>query len=75
MKKAAIVACSNAKDTQYSSQIADLTTYLQSLGIEAVLEVCGPDMPIAKTCEIGHSHDSKAVIIGRELQLGSDRSQ
>ena len=31
MKKAAIVACSNAKDTQYSSQIADLTIYLQSL--------------------------------------------
>jgi muramoyltetrapeptide carboxypeptidase LdcA involved in peptidoglycan recycling len=29
-------------------------------------------MPIAKTAEIGHGHDSKAVIIGRELQLGSD---
>ena len=40
--------------------------------VTLVKEVCGPDMPIAKTAEIGHGHDSKAIIIGRELQLGSD---
>ena len=39
--------------------------------VTLVKEVCGPDMPIAKTAEIGHGHDSKAIIIGRELQLGS----
>ena len=39
--------------------------------VTLVQEVCGPDMPIAKTAEIGHGHDSKAIIIGRELQLGS----
>lgn len=38
--------------------------------VTLVQEVCGPDMPIAKTAEIGHGHDSKAIIIGRELQLG-----
>ena len=39
--------------------------------VTLVKEVCGSDMPIAKTCEIGHGHDSKAIIIGRELQPGS----
>ena len=40
MKKAAIVACSNAKEFQYRPQIDDLTDYLHSVGIEAVLSDC-----------------------------------
>ena len=40
MKKAAIVACSNAKEFQYRPQIDDLTDYLHSVGIEAELSDC-----------------------------------
>jgi muramoyltetrapeptide carboxypeptidase LdcA involved in peptidoglycan recycling len=40
MKKAAIVACSNAKEFQYKPQIDDLTAYLHSVGIEAELSDC-----------------------------------
>lgn len=36
---------------------------------ELVKECVGPDMPIAKTYEIGHGIDSKAVEIGKEIYL------
>ena len=32
-------------------------------------EVCGQNIPIAKTSEIGHGDDSKAIVIGREIEL------
>ncbi len=42
-------------------------------GAEAVCELvrhfAGPEMPVAKTQEIGHGEDSKAVVIGRDLVL------
>ena len=37
--------------------------------VTLVKEACGPEMPIAKTLEIGHGDDSKAIIIGREIEL------
>ena len=37
--------------------------------VTLVKEACGPEMPIAKTFEIGHGDDSKAIIIGREIEL------
>ena len=37
--------------------------------VTLVKEVCGPDMPVATTSEIGHGDDSKAIIIGREIEL------
>jgi len=37
--------------------------------ITLVKEICGPEMPIAKTAEIGHDDDSKAIVIGREICL------
>ena len=37
--------------------------------ITLVKEICGPEMPIAKTAEIGHGDDSKAIVIGREICL------
>lgn len=37
--------------------------------VTLVKEVCGPDMPIAVTPEIGHGDDSKAIMIGREIEL------
>ena len=41
---------------------------------ELVQRYVGPDMPIAKTYEIGHGVDSKAVVIGREIHLrGAER--
>lgn len=42
--------------------------------VSLVKEVCGPALPIATTLEIGHGDDSKAIIIGREIELRS-RSQ
>ena len=37
--------------------------------ITLVKEVCGQNIPIAKTSEIGHGDDSKAIVIGREIEL------
>ena len=37
--------------------------------VTLVKEYAGPDMPIAKTREIGHGSDAKAIVIGRELTL------
>ncbi len=37
--------------------------------ITLVKEACGPEMPIAKTAEIGHGDDSKAIVIGRGIEL------
>ena len=37
--------------------------------ITLVKEICGREMPIAKTAEIGHGDDSKAIVIGREIEL------
>ena len=37
--------------------------------ITLVKEICGPEMPVAKTAEIGHGDDSKAIVIGREIEL------
>lgn len=37
--------------------------------ITLVKEVCGKEMPIAKTAEIGHGDDSKAIVIGREIDI------
>lgn len=37
--------------------------------ISLVKEVAGPDMPIAKTQEIGHGTDAKAMIIGENMVL------
>ena len=37
--------------------------------VTLVKEVCGPDMPVATTSEIGHGDDSKAIMIGREIEL------
>ena len=37
--------------------------------VTLVKEVCGPDMPVATTSEIGHGDDSKAIIVGREIEL------
>ena len=37
--------------------------------VTLVKEVCGPEMPIAVTGEIGHGDDSKAIVIGREIEL------
>ena len=37
--------------------------------VTLVKEVCGPDLPVATTPEIGHGDDSKAIMIGREIEL------
>ena len=37
--------------------------------VTLVKEVCGPELPIAVTGEIGHGDDSKAIVIGREIEL------
>ena len=37
--------------------------------ISLVCRFAGPGMPVAKTGEIGHGHDSKAVMIGSEIEL------
>ena len=34
-----------------------------------VKEAAGPDLPIAKTQEIGHGADSKAIVIGKAFSL------
>jgi muramoyltetrapeptide carboxypeptidase LdcA involved in peptidoglycan recycling len=36
---------------------------------ELVIRYVGPSIPIAKTFEIGHGIDSKAIEIGKELYL------
>ncbi len=40
--------------------------------IKLVKEYAG-DLPIAKTCEIGHGNDSKAIIIGEKIVLSAQR--
>ena len=37
--------------------------------VTLVKEVCGPELPIAVTGEIGHGDDSKAIVIGWEIEL------
>ena len=37
--------------------------------VTLVKEACGTEMPIAKTSEIGHGGNSKAIVIGREIAL------
>ena len=37
--------------------------------VTLVKEICGREMPIAKTAEVGHGDDSKAIVIGREIEL------
>ena len=41
--------------------------------VELVKEVCGRELPIAKTAEIGHGDDSKAIVIGREIELADKK--
>ena len=41
--------------------------------VTLVKEACGPGMPVAKTAEIGHGGNSKAIVIGREIALSSGR--
>lgn len=37
--------------------------------VELVKEYAGPNIPIAKTSQIGHGKDSKAIIIGEKISL------
>ena len=37
--------------------------------VTLVKEICGREMPVAKTAEVGHGDDSKAIVIGREIEL------
>ena len=41
--------------------------------VALVKEVCGRELPIAKTAEIGHGDDSKAIVIGREIELADKK--
>ena len=40
MKKAAIAACSNARQSKYRQETEDLTAFLKSVGIHPVLSEC-----------------------------------
>ena len=40
MKKAAIVACSNARQSKYRQETEDLTAFLESIGIQTELSDC-----------------------------------
>ena len=40
MKKAAIAACSNARQSKYRQETEDLTAFLESIGIQAELSDC-----------------------------------
>ena len=42
--------------------------------VTLVKEVCGPGLPIAVTGEIGHGDDSKAIVIGREIDLHTSKN-
>lgn len=37
--------------------------------VSLIREVCCGEVPVAKTSEIGHGHDSKAIVIGRKLKV------
>lgn len=39
--------------------------------IELVKDYAGPGLPIAKTGEIGHKNDSKAIVIGKQIEIKS----
>ena len=39
--------------------------------VTLVKGVCGQNIPLAQTTEIGHGDDSKAIVIGREIELSS----
>ena len=43
--------------------------------VTLVKEACGTKMPIAKTAEIGHGGNSKAIVIGREIALRGEASE
>lgn len=59
--------------------LGTFTTMEKEEGTEAVCELVlhfsGSRMPVAKTQEIGHGEDARAVVIGRDLELpGNPRS-
>jgi len=37
--------------------------------VDLVMGIVGIDMPIVRTKEIGHGIDSKAIVIGKEIEL------
>lgn len=37
--------------------------------VELVKDYAGPGLPIAKTGEIGHKNDSKAIVIGKQIEM------
>lgn len=39
--------------------------------VELVKDYAGPGLPIAKTGEIGHKNDSKAIVIGKQIEIKS----
>ena len=41
--------------------------------VTLVKQACGPGLPVAKTADIGHGGNSKAIVIGREIALSSGR--
>ena len=43
--------------------------------VTLVKEACGREMPIAKTAEIGHGGNSKAIVIGREIALRGEGNE
>ena len=43
--------------------------------VTLVKEACGTEMPIAKTSEIGHGGNSKAIVIGREIALRGEGNE
>ncbi len=39
--------------------------------VELVKDYVGPILPIAKTSEIGHKNDSKAIVMGKQIKIKS----
>ena len=40
--------------------------------VELVKYYAGPALPIAKTAEIGHKSDSKAIVIGKQIEMKNE---
>ena len=49
--------------TQYESEDLKLSVY------DLLKMHISPDLPVAHTAEIGHGHDSKAIVIGRVMEI------
>lgn len=41
--------------------------------VTLIQKFVGKDLPVARTNEIGHYHDSKAIWIGKDIEINSDR--